>query len=46
MNAAEAAALATLNKAAEQIYNLEGPQWQEAYETIEALLTMILNTVK
>jgi len=35
---AEAAALATLNKAAEQVYNLEGDQWQEAYETIEAVI--------
>lgn len=35
---AEAAALATLNKAAEQVYNLEGDQWQEAYETIEAII--------
>ena len=34
----EAAALATLNKAAEQIYNIEGDQWQEAYETIEAVI--------
>ena len=32
------AALATLNKAATQIYNIEGDQWQEAYETIEAVI--------
>ena len=35
------AALATLNKAAEQVYNLEGDQWQEAYETIEAVINKL-----
>lgn len=31
-------ALATLNKAADQIYNIEGDKWQEAYEVLEALI--------
>ena len=35
------AALATLNKAAEQVYNIEGDQWQEAYETIEAVINKL-----
>jgi hypothetical protein len=34
----KAAALAALNKAANQIYRIEGDQWQEAYETIEAVI--------
>lgn len=34
-------ALATLNKAAEQVYNIEGDQWQEAYETIEAVINKL-----
>jgi hypothetical protein len=38
---AKAAALATLNKAAEQIYNIEGDQWQEAYETIDAVINKL-----
>ena len=33
-----AAALAALNKAADIIYNIEGDQWQDAYETIEAII--------
>ena len=43
MNAdpAKAAALAALNKAAEQIYNIEGDQWQDAYETIDALINKL-----
>jgi hypothetical protein len=41
MNTAEAAALATLNKAAEQLYNIEGDQWQEAYEMIEAVINKL-----
>ena len=35
---AEVAAIATLNNAAKQIYNIEGDLWQEAYETREAVI--------
>ena len=38
---AEAAALAALNNAANQVYNIEGDQWQEAYETIEAVINKL-----
>jgi hypothetical protein len=44
MNTAEAAALATLSKAADQIYNLEGRQWQEAYEVIESVINKLTTT--
>ena len=32
------AALVALNRAADQIYNIEGDEWQEAYETLESLI--------
>ncbi len=41
---AEAAALATLNKAAKQIYNIEGDRWQEAYEVIESVIDKLNKT--
>lgn len=44
MNTAEAAALAALNEAATQIYNIEGDQWQEAYEVIEAVINKLTTT--
>jgi hypothetical protein len=31
-------ALATLNDAINQIYNIEGDRWQMAYDTLEAVL--------
>ena len=31
-------ALATLNDAVNQIYNLEGDRWQMAYDTLEAIM--------
>jgi hypothetical protein len=31
-------ALATLNDAVNQIYNIEGDRWQMAYDTLEAIL--------
>jgi hypothetical protein len=31
-------ALATLNDAINQIYNIEGDRWQMAYDTLEAIL--------
>jgi hypothetical protein len=31
-------ALATLNDAVNQIYNIEGDRWQMAYDTLEAVL--------
>ena len=31
-------ALATLNDAIAQIYNIEGDRWQMAYDTLEAIL--------
>lgn len=40
----KAAALAALNKAANQIYNIEGDQWQEAYETIESVIDNLTPT--
>jgi hypothetical protein len=38
---AEVAAIATLNNAAKQIYNIEGDLWQEAYETLEAVINKL-----
>jgi hypothetical protein len=32
-------ALATLNDAINQIYNIEGDRWQMAYDTLEAVLS-------
>jgi len=32
-------ALATLNAAISQIYNIEGDRWQMAYDTLEAVLS-------
>ena len=32
-------ALATLNDAIRQIYNIEGDRWQMAYDTLEAVLS-------
>ena len=32
-------AIATLNDATNQIYNLEGARWQMAYDVLEALLS-------
>ena len=32
-------ALATLNDAINQIYNIEGDRWQMAYDTLEAILS-------
>ena len=31
-------AIATLNDAVSQIYNIEGARWQMAYDTLEAVL--------
>jgi hypothetical protein len=31
-------ALATLNDAINQIYNIEGDRWQMAYDTLEAIM--------
>jgi hypothetical protein len=31
-------AIATLNDAVNQIYNIEGDRWQMAYDTLEAVL--------
>jgi hypothetical protein len=31
-------ALATLNDAVNQIYNIEGDRWQMAYDTLEAIM--------
>jgi len=31
-------ALATLNDAINQIYNIEGDRWQMAYDTLEAII--------
>jgi len=31
-------ALATLNDAINQIYNIEGDRWQLAYDTLEAIM--------
>ena len=31
-------ALATLNDAVNQIYNIEGDRWQMAYDTLEAIV--------
>ena len=31
-------AIATLNDAVNQIYNIEGDRWQMAYDTLEAIL--------
>lgn len=38
---AEVAAIATLNNAAKQIYNIEGDLWQEAYEALEAVINKL-----
>ena len=35
----KAEALATLNDAITQIYNIEGDRWQMAYDTLEAILS-------
>lgn len=32
-------AIATLNDAINQIYNIEGDRWQMAYDTLEAILS-------
>jgi len=32
-------AIATLNDAINQIYNIEGDRWQMAYDTLEAVLS-------
>jgi hypothetical protein len=32
-------AVATLNDAINQIYNIEGDRWQMAYDTLEAILS-------
>ena len=35
-------ALATLNDAINQIYNIEGDRWQMAYDTLEAVLANLM----
>jgi hypothetical protein len=35
----KAMAIATLNDAINQIYNIEGDRWQMAYDTLEAVLS-------
>jgi hypothetical protein len=36
-------ALVALNKAADLIYNIEGNQWQEAYEALESIINKLNN---
>ena len=35
-------AVATLNDAINQIYNIEGDRWQMAYDTLEAILANLM----